>query len=220
MERSRAVSGEGSQAGLRCLRDGQSFCAPRVAHPVLSPTENPAATEPAQERESGHMDLHRLNRAQARYENGMEHLRRRQYQSAANSFAKAIQLDRVNADYRYLRGLAYFHLDQYDKAIADFRGAVARESGHARAYTCLASTYAMTGEYELAVEFYEEAIRVDPEYTEAFSGLELVRAFLGDRTGPGEDLEDETAIAGRIDFLRRHVRVGGTEGTEPAAGTE
>ena len=212
-----------------CLRKvhrrGSGVCA--TGSPLVSPeshirilSESCDATEPTQERESGHMDLHRLNRAQARYENGMEHLSRRQYKSAASSFTKALQLDRVNADYRYLRGLAYFHLQQYDKAIADFRGAVAREPSHARAYTCLASTYAMTGEYKLAAECYEEAIRVNPEYTEAFSGLELVRAFLGDRRGPDAELEYETAIAGRIDFLRCHVRVGGTEGTEPAANSE
>ena len=89
------------------------------------------------------MNLHRLNRAQARYESGMEHVRRGRHESAASSFTRAIRLDRDNAEYRYLRGLVYFHLERYDRAISDFRDAIARAPAHAKAHTGLGSTYAI-----------------------------------------------------------------------------
>ena len=73
------------------------------------------------EHQPARMNLHRLSRAQARYESGMEHVRRGRHESAASSFTGAIRLDRDNAEYRYLRGLVYFHLERYDKAISDFR---------------------------------------------------------------------------------------------------
>ena len=166
------------------------------------------------------MNLQRLSRARAHYENGMEHVRRRRYRSAASSFAKAIRLDRENAQYRYMRGLVYFHLDLYDKAIADFRDAVARDPAHARAYTCLAGTYVISAEYGLAIECYKEAVSVDPTYAEAHAGLAMVRAFLGDDVGAAKDLEAAAAITGGTDDLLHRVRVVLTEGVETAASPE
>ena len=56
------------------------------------------------------MNLHRLSRVQARYESGMEHVRRGRHGRAARSFTRAIRLDGDKAEYRYLRGLVYIHL--------------------------------------------------------------------------------------------------------------
>ena len=123
------------------------------------------------------MNLHSLSRAQARYESGMEHVRRGRHGSAARSFTRAIRLDRENAEYRYLRGLMHFHLEWYDRAISDFRDAIARAPAHVKAHTCLGNTYAMVAEYDLAVECYEEAIRVDPGYAEARASLEAIVHF-------------------------------------------
>ena len=86
------------------------------------------------------MNLHRLSRAQARYESGMEHVRRGRHESAARSFTRAIRLDRENAGYSYLRGLVHFHLERYDRAVSDFRDAIARAPDHVKAHTCLGST--------------------------------------------------------------------------------
>ena len=156
------------------------------------------------------MNLQRLSRARAHYEKGMEHLSGRRYKSATSSLARAVRLDRDNAEYRYLRGLAHFHLDQHDRAILDFRAAVARDSGHARAYTCLASTYVATAEYELAAERYEEAIKADPAYAAAYAGLRMMRSFLGDSRGADKEVDDATS--GRIDALLRHVSAVVAEG--------
>ena len=134
------------------------------------------------------------------------------------SLARAVRLDRDNAEYRYLRGLAHFHLDQHDRALLDFRAAVARDSGHARAYTCLASTYVVTAEYELAAECYKEAIKADPAYAAAYAGLRMMRSFLGDSRGADKEVDDATS--GRIDALLRHVSAVVAEGTETAAGPE
>ncbi len=125
-------------------------------------------------------------RAEAAFQNGSSLMALGQYQEAAKSFTKAIQIRPRMAAAYLQRGLAQRGLNQADVALADFERAVGLDPTLAEAHTAMGSIYGQRGDLKRAEKEFEQAIALGSTVDANFQRGKLHES-LGDHRKALED---------------------------------
>ena len=87
---------------------------------------------------------------------GLEYLKHEQYDSARNSFLKAIEKDANNSEAYYSLGGIYNYQKEYKKAERAFKSVLKIDPTHHNAWYSLGFTYELMGQKEEAEESYKK----------------------------------------------------------------
>ncbi len=107
----------------------------------------------------------------------------KQFDSARESFVKAINLDPTYADAHFNLGNALASQSQHREAVECFKRAIALKPGFAKALQNRGASQEQLGELDAAEESYRRALESDPEYRSVQTNLGLVMAVCGRREG-------------------------------------
>jgi tetratricopeptide (TPR) repeat protein len=100
---------------------------------------------------------------------GLEALKKNQYDQAITDFNQAIKLN-PKFDLAYNnRGFAYYSKKNYDKALADFNKAIALNPKYAVAYSNRGMIYSAKRDFNKAFADYNKAIQLDPKNSIAYN---------------------------------------------------
>ena len=115
---------------------------------------------------------------------GIEQVRRDEYDGAIAAFDKAIELDSGNARAYYFRGSTYVMMEDFDRGIADLETAIELDTTDAETRTALSiahllrgTSYTELGDYESAIAEFEKAIEIEPRNEMAQSALRLAQGY-------------------------------------------
>jgi len=102
---------------------------------------------------------------------GNSYLAKSQYQQAADSFEKALELEPDFHDARFNLGKANLELGQLDKAKECFETVVETTHHRAHALNGIADILSLQKKYTEASEYYDQAIKFNAEFAPAYVGL-------------------------------------------------
>ncbi|XP_028935362.1 tetratricopeptide repeat protein 6 isoform X2 [Ornithorhynchus anatinus] len=108
-----------------------------------------------------------LMAAEIHFHLGLCYMEEACFETAYETFSKAVKLNPEYAEAFYQRGLCRLHL-QKDSCVQDFNRAITIDSQHFQAYLSRAAFYGMKGRYSKAILNCNEAIRIYPESMRAF----------------------------------------------------
>ena len=94
-----------------------------------------------------------------------------QFDSAVNSFKRAIAIKQDFADAHYNLGLTFQELNQLDSAIKSYEETLALQINYSKAHNNLGTIYREIGNLDQSVRYYEKAIGIQPDFAEAHNNL-------------------------------------------------
>lgn len=148
-------------------------------------------------------------RAQATYEQGLNHLSEKRVALGLASFQEAVRLEPSSAVYRNTLGVVYLHyLGKPVDAQAEFQKAVELDTAYAEAHANLGVALAQQGKWEDAVPAYRKAISLPIYPTPEVAYANLGWAYLN-LSRPREAEESyRTAIQLQPKFAQAHYFLG------------
>ena len=106
------------------------------------------------------------------YDQGIEFANSGDYQSAIDSFDRAVEVKPDFAEVFYNRGFAYVKLGEYTKAIDDFTQVILlkpdRPEFLTMAFYNRGNVYNLLEEYNKGIDDYDKAIELNPDFVEAY----------------------------------------------------
>ncbi len=100
--------------------------------------------------------------ARDHYDQGMSAFNQGDYRYAANSFEKAVDMDRNFADAYFQLGRSYVRLKLHTKAIYAYKSCIEIRPSYAIAHSNLAALYVIKQQYTPAISHLKKAINYDP----------------------------------------------------------
>lgn len=107
-------------------------------------------------------------KANAYYFMGTAQLLKGDFDPAAESYKKALDLNPKHAEAYSNLGLAYFNMEYYDKALDNCQKALALDPQLIKPYTIIATIYTMRKQTQNAIDHYNKAIELNPKYVDAY----------------------------------------------------
>ena len=104
------------------------------------------------------------------YNKGTAYRNSKDYDTAIESYSKAIELNPYYAEAYMGHGLAYLFKREYDRAIENFSKAIALKADYAYAYHDRGNAYSAKRQYDRAIEDYNKAISLNPDKAYSYQG--------------------------------------------------
>jgi len=152
---------------LICMTSGNIFTQDTYAQPMGKPVRsvsldstfqpNAGSAHEAEETLSGAM----LS-AKTRYDLGVKHLKRNEYDLAISEFNKSLEIYPLSAETYNNRGITYAKKGQYDLAISDFTKALKIRPNGAQQYYNRGIAYAIKGQFDIALLDLNKCLNLDP----------------------------------------------------------
>jgi predicted O-linked N-acetylglucosamine transferase (SPINDLY family) len=145
------------------------------------------------------------------------------YADAAASFAEAVRLEPLNAQYHHAYGLAIVRLNRFQEALEAFKRAVDLHGNFARGYSSLGVTLLGVGQAELAIEPLTIALTLDPTLKQARESLLKAYSYAGSPEQALTIVEgmpiDTASRSAQVARAWAQMRLGRMEEAFEAAGT-
>jgi tetratricopeptide (TPR) repeat protein len=116
---------------------------------------------------------------QTHIQEGLTQYRRGDYEGAAESFRRALEVDPDHVQSYVSIGSVYLRLDRLAEAARAFRKAISLDPENAAAHVGLGQAYKLYSEPDNAIAELEKALELDPENSDAAYTLALIHMDLG-----------------------------------------
>lgn len=126
---------------------------------------------------------------------GIEKLKRQDYQGAIASFNQALRFNANSAGAYTGRGYARFAQENYSGASEDATKALELNPRSADAYRLRGASLAQQGKHRDAIEDFNLAIQINPYFADAYGFRGVSRARVGDAKGAFADINQAISLA-------------------------